>query len=229
MSVLVSDLIQQSFVDLGVIQPGELITSTMQAAAFTILQQMVSGWNAEEPMAYQLQLQGFTPTVGATVYSMGVGAGINTPFRPVRVISWTASSGGFVASGNIVSLAEFRARSQNPTAKASVLPEMIACDTGFTYIGIYVFPAPTAGAGVVSLQYWIPLVIATVGDTLTLPDGWEAALHFNLAIALSPQYARVGGVTPELEANAQNSKALIAKKNAEILGLMQQAPQQPAA
>ncbi len=228
MAVLVATLIQQAFVDLGVCQPGESITSTMQDAAFLILQQMISGWNDEELMAYQIQLIGFTPSAGITVYSMGVGASINTAFRPVRVTSWNASSGGFTAAGNITPLAEFRTRSQNPTARSSVLPEMIAIDTSFTFIGVYVFPAPAASPGMISLQYWIPLVFSAVTDLVTLADGWEAAIHFNLAIALSPQYARVGGVTPELAANASNSKGIIVTKNAAILGY-QQAQQQPAA
>ena len=71
-------------------------------------------------------------------------------------------------------------------------------------------------------------IFNAVGDSAdNLPSDYQQALHFNLAVALSPQYARVGGITPELAANASNSKGVIVARNASILGYGQ--AQQPAA
>ncbi len=225
MATLVSDLINQSFVDLGVIQPGETISATMQTAAFAMLNQLLSAWSTEQTMAYQLVTQGFSLTPGTSLYSLGVGGNLSTAQRVVRVTGWRSTSGNFVNGGEPISFEQFYATVKDPTAKTSVLAEVVAADFSFPLINILVWPPPATAPGALGLRFWSPLTaFGSISDTVTLPDGWEQALHFNLAIVLSPQYARVGGVTPELAANAQNSKGAIVAKNAAILGQNQAPP-----
>ncbi len=233
----VADLIQQAFLDLAVVQPGESISATMQTSAFAYFLQMYSGWNAEALMAWEIVNIPFTPTPGLNVYTLGVGGGINTGAftRPVRVMNWRANCGFFQTSGQIASMAEYWQKAQNRTGAVSLLPEIIATDTSYPLINVYLFPFPVAPPGAlpapqIQLQFWAAVTFTSLTDSMdNLPDAFQQALHYNLAIALSPQYSRVGGVTPELAANAQNSKAVIVQKNAEIWGYGQNAPQQPGA
>lgn len=226
MAFLVSELITEAYEHLGVITPGETISSDQQAYGFLLLKQMYSVWSAEQVMAYLIYHQDFTLTAGTDKYTVGTGGTLVATARPVRITSWQSSSGNISTSGLVVGFDELRAKAQNATGKRSVLAEMVAADFNYPSINIEVFPVPDTSPGTLGLDYYSPLIeFAAVGtDIASLPDGFHQALAYNLAVALAPQFARVGGVTPELAANAQNSKAVIVQKNALILGLTQ-APQ----
>ena len=217
---LVSDIIAQAFLDLGVIQPGETVSSDMQANAFVVLNQMISNWSVDQALAYLNVHQAFTLTAGTATYTVGTAGTLSTSARPLRVVSWKSQSGNFANGGPCLSFDEFRAKQQNLTAKRSVLAEMVAADASYPSINIEVFPVPDTSPGTLTLEFWTPVVaFASVGTTVTLPDGWEAAIHFNLAVQLAPQYARQTGITQELAANAQNTLNALKAKNAAILGI----------
>ncbi len=229
-------IIAQAFVDLGVTQPGELILpgGAIETAAFEVLQQMYGGWIGEDLMNFNAVEFPGTLIDNIDSYTLGIGGSFDTVVQNItRVTSWGARIGNFTSGGNIATIEQFHA-AQNATARRSTLPELVAADTHYPLITIRVFPfpAPVYGVGVMAtllLKGWYATpAFATVTDALTLPPEYFAALHFNLAIALSPQFSRVGGVTPELAANAQNSKGIIVAKNAKILGYEPAAPQAAA-
>lgn len=231
MAVLVSDLIVQAFINLAVIQPGEGITSTMQTSALAYLLQMQAGWVAEDLMNFNAVELGFPLTANVDGYTLGIGGTFDTFAQNItRVTSWGARSGNFTSGGNISTIDQFHA-AQNAKAAIAVLPELVAADNHYPLITIrvYPFPTPVYGSGTMAtllLKGWYqtPAFGALSDSVDNLPPGYQAALHFNLAIALSPQFSRVGGVTPELAANAQTSKGIIVAKNAAVLGYSQQQP-----
>lgn len=223
----VASLIDKAFIDLGVIAVGESVSSAVQTDAFERLNQLLSSWSNEQVMVHLQTHTAFSGGVvaGTSSYTVGTAGALVTAARPVRIVAWTSVSGSFRRGGPVISFDELRAKSQNDTARRSVLPEMVAADSGFPNINIEIFPTPDTGPGTLSLDYWTPLVaFAAVGDTVTLPDGYEDALHFNLAVALAPHYNIGKSVAREvLLAKAQNAKAVIVAKNAAILGLQPQA------
>ncbi len=222
MSVLVSELIDEAFIDLGVIQPGETISSSMLQNAFLMLKQMVSSLSTERAMNYVAQHQTFTLAAGTSIYTVGTAGSLASVAQAIMITAWNASFGNFSTGGQIISFDEFRAKTLNATARRSILPELVAADQAFPNINLEVFPPPDVNPGTLRLDYFSPIpVFASTATSLTLPDGWELMLHSNLAVKLAPQYARTSGITPELAALAQNSKEAIMQKNAAILGLTQ--------
>lgn len=218
----VSELIDLSFIDLGTIQPGEGITSDMRSNAFTVLNAMIGNWSAERTVTNSMNRQQFNLTAGVWIYAVGLFGSLASAGRPMRITSWNSSSGNFSTGGRCISFEEFRAKTLNATARTSILPELIATDENYPNINLEVFPTPAVNPGILTLDFWTPFTpFAAVGDTVIFAVEYIAALHFNLAVALSPQYARTNGITSELAANAQNSKQVIMQKNAEILGLTQ--------
>ncbi len=238
MATLVSDIIQEAFVDLSVVQPGELISNSpsIQNAALLVLLQMQASWIAEDLMNFNAVELGFTLVSNVDAYTLGIGGTFDTFAQNIhRVTSWNARSGNFKSGGLIATIDQFH-QAANANAKTAVLPELVAADTRFPLIDIRVYPFPVGvfvggQMATLNLQGWYntPAFANLTDNVDNLPPGYVAALHFNLAIALSPQYARVGGVTPELAANAQTSKGIIVAKNAAILGFTQTPQQQPGA
>jgi len=231
---LVSDIISEAFADLGVIQPGEAVSPTIQTAAFLVLQQMWMQWTNDETLAIQPASATGAMSAGASVYLFGSG-GLWSVLNPLKLLDWVATDalGNFRNGGKIISLTEFRELSKNPTGRSSVIPEYVACDLGNVrsttgssqFFNVFVFPTPSVSGSLLTIECLVrPNQFATVGDTLGLPEGYEAALHYNLAIALAPQYARQGGVPEVLAINAQNAKQFIQDRNAKILGLINTQP-----
>jgi hypothetical protein len=225
--MLVSDLIFFSFLDLGAVAPGETLTAAEQADAFARLNMMLSSWSTEGLSAPSLFHGSFALTAGTNLYTLGVGGALVTALRPIRVTGAQSVSGNFRMGMKVMSFDQFAQQVSDPIASASVLAEVLAADGSFPLINLRVHPMPAAAPGTLWLDYFAAIAqFVTVGDTVNLPDGWTDALHFNLAMALAPQYARAGGIDPTLEGKAQTSKGALNALNAEILGQQQAPPPQ---
>jgi hypothetical protein len=227
MATLVSDIITDSFLDLGAIAPGETITAAEQTDAFLRLNFMLSSWSTEQLSAPSLTHTGFMLTAGTNLYTLGTGGTLVTAARPLAVTGATSVSGNFRGPVKVMSFDQFAAEVADPLASASVLAQVIAADGSFPSINVRVHPMPAAGPGTLWLDYWMAIAqFATVGDAVTLPDGWIEALHWNLALKLYAQYARPGATVDAIAGNAQASKGALNALNAKILGLQQAPPPQ---
>ncbi len=243
MANLVSDLIDEAFIDLGMTQPGVSVSSATQLNAFRMLNQMLLNWSAEGLTVFGKVLQTFALSAGTSAYTLGSGGSFATTgsLRAQKVIAWLATSGDMREGGAPLSMEEFGAAcvaaqaslaalyaeaategvvTTVPSPLVAPVPLLVGCDTAFPLINVRVFPQPSSSPGNLELAYWVPIVaFATVGDGLTgLPPGYEAAIHYNLAVQLAPQYSRTGGPDQILAANAQNSKAAIVEQNRMITG-----------
>jgi hypothetical protein len=231
MATLVSDLITEAFLDLGLISPGQSITTEEQTDAFLRLNQMLASWSTEHTSVFTEQHGSFNLTAGTDGYTMGPSGTFSTSARPVKICGVSAASGLFRVPVKLVSWEDFHALVSNDRGVTSILPQALAADNGYPLLSLKVFPMPAAGAGTLDIDYWTPLSkFSTVSDTVDLPPGFEEALHFNLAVRLYPQYSRNNGIDQALLLNAQNSKAGITALTASVLGnAAQPIPAQPAA
>jgi hypothetical protein len=90
----------------------------------------------------------------------------------------------------------------------------VAADTSYPLINVRVFPPPSNTPGTLELAYYTPVTqFVTVGDTISLPQGWQDMLHFNLAQRLYPQYPRPSNMQMIWDM-AQRTKAALMVENA---------------
>ena len=197
---LVSDIINEAFLDLGVITVNETISSAMQTDAFMRLNQLLDSLNAEGLLVPQQVSQTF-PTgsgtglvAGTTAYTLGSGGTLPTTgsLRAMKVTAWRAFYGGVLHNGGrVLSLAEFGEQSKQDLGQVTAIPLIVGADTAFPLINVRVFPPPSSTPGSLELDYYTPIVqFAAVGTSITLPQGWEDMLHWNLARRLYAQYQR---------------------------------------
>jgi hypothetical protein len=228
MSVLVSDIINEAILDLAGIAPGESLTTAELNDAFARLNAMIASWSTEGLTVPYFSHTAFTITQGVSVYTLGTGGSLVTTARPMRVSGASSVSGNFRSAMKVVGFDQFAAEVGDPIASSTVLAKVLAADGSSPSINLRVFPVPATSPGTLWLDYWMELAqFATTGDSVTLPDEFVDALHFNLAVRLYPQYARAGGIPPELAANAQSTKQALVARNSAIQGLDQQAPPAP--
>lgn len=226
--MIVSDLIFESFLDMGAVAPGENLTTAESADGLLRLNQLIASWSIEQLTVPNMLHTQFTLTAGTSVYTLGTGGTLVTAARAIRVTGAASISGTFRQPVEVMSHDKFAATVQDPLATTSVLALKLAADGSFPSLNLRVFPVPATSPGFLLLDYWSALTaFAALSDTVSLPEGFEDALHFALAVRLYPQYARAGGMPPELLGNATMTKNAIQKRNMDILGMAP--PQQEAA
>ncbi len=237
MATLVSEVIQWAHEDLAVVQPGETISTTLQTAGFTTLNGLLGSLNAERYTAFQQVLQSFNLVAGTSGYTLGSGGTFATTgnLRAQEVTAWNASYLDMRKGGAALPMDKFGAASAEahktlaalytsaalegvtsgvPSALSAPIPTFVGADTGYPLINVRVWPIPSTSAASIELAYWTPLLaFAAVGTTISLPEGWINMLRYNLAVLLYPRFARLGGLPPELAANAQNSKQSLVQQN----------------
>lgn len=209
-----NELIDQAFLDIAVIQPGESITTAMRTNAQALLNQLLSSLSTEGATVYTQKTYTGALQTGQQAYTVGAGGSINTAERVQRLKSWRAYVGTLVqAGGPVLALEDFTAQAQQVNGETTAVPKVAGADTAYPLINLRVFPPPNTAA-TIELTGWAPITqIADFTVTPTLPEGWPLMLHLQLGLLLYPQYARQGGIPPELAANAMNAKASIVNQN----------------
>ena len=208
------DVVQLAFEDLAVVQPGETISTTLQTDGFKELNSLLGSLSAERYTVFTQILGNFNLIPNISSYQMGVGGTFGTSTRAQRAEAWSAFYQNYRTGGAVLSFPEFQAQAQDRLGSTANIPQIVGADEAWPLLNVRVFPTPSFSPGTIEIAYWSPLTqFATVADVLNLPDGWFEMLHTNLAVKLYPKYARVGGMTPELAANAQNAKLSLVQQN----------------
>lgn len=214
----VSDLINEAFLDISAIAAGQTITAEELSDAFMRLNQMLDSWSNEQVSVFTEQHQSFVLTAGTASYTMGPSGALSTAARPVKVLGASSVSGAFRQPVKVISFGTFDRMIENPLGVTSVLAQAIATDNSFPLINVKVFPTPASSPGNLEIDYWTPLAqFVSTTDVVSLPPGFEDALHFNLAVRIAPQYGKQPNAL--LMANAQMTKQAITEVNASILDL----------
>jgi hypothetical protein len=220
---LVSDLITESFLDLGATAAGETITTAEQTDAFNRLNLIVDQWSREELTAFMIYHGSFTLAAGTANYTLGPTGTWVTAGVPNRVTGGRAYSGAFSGGLKLLSFAEFDEISDDPHGETVAIPSILAADQGWPVIALRFHPTPSGGTA--EIEYWTAFAqFATVGDTINLPPGYTAALQKNLALHLFPQYARPGNSVDLVAGLAQSTKASIVDLSTRVI----HAPPPPA-
>lgn len=192
------ELINSSLRLLGVLGQGESPSASESSDALVALNHLIRAWSAQQLPIFQVSRQTI-PLTGVEQY--------NIPIRPMRIKSAAILNGGVTMPLRMATAELWADGSQSML----VLPDGL-----FPTGTVRIRPAATSG----TLELWTlnPLAtIAGLGTTISLPDGYEPALSYNLALALAPEYGRPAPA--EMVALAAEFKNGITILNQQVLGL----------
>jgi hypothetical protein len=168
-------------------------------------------WSADGVGLYQIVRETCSLS-GAASYTIGATGSINST-RPLRFLSAEVlASSGARQAVRICSAEEWSQILDD--SRTGDLADLLYVDYGFPLTTMRIWPKP--GSGTLIVNTLKPLSeVAAVGDTVTLPPGYEEALEYGLALKLAPRYQRTLG--PEVVAMAERSRAAIARTNAQLM------------
>ena len=203
MSETAQTLIKAALRSINAIATGETPTAAEVADGLEALKIMLRSWSAENIMVYSIVFDTLAMT-GASTYTIGSGGDCDT--------IWPETINGAVIDTiyQVRMIGEARYRSMS-----RALPD--GAIAGFMwYNPVYplgvLYPAPKGGSSmVISSQKAL-----TDPDTLTtpvaFPTSYDAAIKWNLALELAPEYGKEPSAI--VVARAQQTKNIIQSKNA---------------
>lgn len=188
---------------INAIAAGETLETVELNDALVSLNQMISSWNVEGASLPGRQRSTTALVAGTNQYALTT--------RPVKIESASAAISGIDCPLELVDSTGWESITEK--AATAVILRKLYCDYRFPNSTVYIWPTPRMTG---SLELWtydpLPLFVA-LGDTVTLPPGYEAAIRFNLAVLLEPEYPR-SQIDPLVTSQAQNYKTSIVQVNA---------------
>lgn len=212
------DIIKRSLRLLGVSAQGETPGANESKEALIALNAMIESWSNESLMLYTVTNNLFTVTAGTASYTIGSPSSgavweSGCVFRPGILSDPSA----FVRQGETDYPVEYYSNDRFQIIANKVeagFPNKWTCDWEYPIATIRIYPVPSESG----LQFGISELnqltkFATLSDVLVLPNGYQDALAYNLAVALAPEYGLEASATVVDRANT--SKFNIKRINSE--------------
>lgn len=188
------DLITAALKKIGCVAPGESPDASEASDGLLEMNRMLSSWSNEGLFIYAITQE--TPLVltgGKATYTLGTGGDIGT--RPKSIEAALIRNGSIDYPLNIFSLSQFAAI-QNKSVQSNY-PTDLYDDGGYPLRTITLFPVPSTGVSLILFTKHALSAIATLDTAITLPEGFEDAIIYNLAKRLAPEYGKAWGVENE--------------------------------
>lgn len=206
---------------IGAVVPNESGTTEELANGLVSLNAMLSSWSNDRLMAYAMTTVSKAMVVGDSSYTI-VSAGDFNAARPVKIQRAYMTIDGVDYPVEIISEADWYSI-VDKTTTGDLVEKLWYNPTVTSSTGtVNVWPVPSA-TNTLTLVLWTPLTaLASLATTVTLPNGWERALAFNLAVEIAPEYGK--DAPASVVALARESKAEIKRRNSPTIKLQSELP-----
>lgn len=185
------DLIRNAMLEIGAVATGEAASADEASDGLVVLNRMLASWSTESLFIYSNAPETFPLVNGQQVYTMGPSGNFNTT-RPLRIqrisLQLTANSQVTELPVEMVNLEQWA----NIVIKAVTSPIALRCWASNTYPleTLNFWPVPSAVNNIVIYSDKLITSFATINDVVSLPPGYEEAVHYSLAMRLAPQYGK---------------------------------------
>lgn len=215
--VSANDVIKDACEKLGVYAPGETLSAADSFRGQSTLNEMVDQWLGDSIQLLQITAVTCTCIANTQSYTLGPGGTIPVPSWFSRILLGPGQAAVVDSMGDLLSLVDVVSPLEwnavyNPPGLTTGVPIAMTYDPQYP-LGIVSFsPIPNATILIqFSLYYGFP-GFQDLSTTYYLAPGEDLALASNLAVLMN-SYFGVGTVTPDLLAEAQQTKTLLTLTN----------------
>lgn len=207
------DIIKRAMQKIGVLVKSEEPSADEAEDALDSLNAMIASWSNDSLDIYARTWETFTLSGGTGSYTIGTGGTFNTN-RPSSIIEAYLDISGIDYTMTVVD-----DESYNTISYKSLqgIPEFINYDNAYPLGKIRLYPVPASSYSLFLLSEKPTTQFSTLDTEMSLPDGWERALIYNLALELAPEYnQKPDGSIVKI---AGESLGLIKTKVAQVRGM----------
>ena len=184
---------------------GRSATTEETADALVVLNDMLDSWRNEKLMAWSMQTESVPMVSTRSSYSIGPTGTDVVTVRPEAIENAWVEVG--TSSYDIVEMTEDEYATLRSKASAAEWPERYLFRASMPNATLIVYPVPNAATATLKIVTRVPFTaFAAATDTVSLPPGWKAALTFNLAVEMAPEF--------ETEAKASTVQKAVTTKAA---------------
>jgi len=202
------DIVKKALQKIGALTKNDDMSGDEASDSLFALNSLLGSWSNENLIIFTQPLEQFSLISGQSTYTMGAGGDFDTQ-RPSKLINVFVRQGGIDYDLGIINEDKF----DDITYKSlQGIPEWVSTSNNFPLTTLKFYPVPTGGIDVFIRSEKPTTKLTTLDSVLSLPDGWDRALIYNLALELSPDYGQP--VTQELYQLALNSKGAIKSASA---------------
>lgn len=201
------DLIKSSLRKIHVLGTGATLPNEEAADALSALNNMLASWSVEGDLVFTETIETFNLTNGQYEYTIGTGGDFNT-VRPIKIVSAYVTQD---STDYPLKPMDWKQYSELSDKDLESIPDRFYYNADYPLGKIRLFPAPT---GVTSITVYSekPLSsLPTLTTVISLPSEYEAAIIYNLAIWLAPEYEREASM--DVRDIAQETKAVVMAQN----------------
>lgn len=201
--VTVRNLITRSLRKSGVITKSETPDADEISDALEECNSMLGSWSIEKLLCISRTRESF-PSTGAHSYTIGSGGDFNTT-RPVKIISAFARLG----TNDDYPMTEITDKNYSLIQNKDTIgaPDFFNYDNGYPLGTLTMYPKPSASYTIHIYSEKAIAGFVSLSQVVSLPEGWEDAIVYGLAVRLAPEYGQP--VSNELAALAIGSKSAI--------------------
>ena len=217
MAQTVLNILNRSLRLIGVAQTGEASSPDEISDAFSVLNMMLGQWNNDRLMLFGFTNELFDIPIGQQKFTIGPGGDLDTA-RPTRIdrafVRYTPSSPGLAYDYQLEIVPNTKWQEIFVKAISTTYPIYLFYDNKCPLAEISLYPVP-AQACKLGISSWaqLPKFTSYIQD-IDLPDGYESALAYNLALEMAPEYGRQ--LDPIIVEKAAETKANIMRTNQQL-------------
>lgn len=203
------ELITEALIELGEVGQGETVSNEDATGGLLKLNDYLASLSNDRLNIYKLDT--FSGTLTATVGSYTFGpSGTLVSSRPVQIQGAVIVLNGITQPLNLITAPQYRAIKEK--ALTGTLPLQLYPNSGFPNMTLEFWPVPS-GTPTFTCDFWAVIAGGNLllGDTISLPPGYQRMLRLGLAIELAPSYGRQ--VSEILLRNFQDAYALVRNNN----------------
>lgn len=193
---------------IGAIASGESPTAAESTDALAALNAMIESWQTERLYVYAMVDTAFTLVPTDASYTVGPAGNFALTPRPPKIEDIYIRESGIDYPIQLIDFQRWDAIADKTST--SNIPEFAYYEPTLATGTLQLWPVPSA-ANSLHIVTWTTLAsLAAVGTTVTLPQGYERALAYNLAIEIAPEFEKkvssdVYGIAAEAKANIKRA------------------------
>lgn len=180
------DIIKKALMKIGALVKSENPSADEANDGLLSLNAMISSWSNDSLVLYARTLESFTLSGGTATYTMGTGGAFSTT-RPIDILD------AYIRFSNVdypVNIITDEAYASVSFKSLTGMPQYLNFDGAYPLATVKLYPVPSSAYTLYLLSEKAITQFTTLDTVMSLPDGWERALVYNLALELAPEYAQ---------------------------------------
>jgi hypothetical protein len=194
---------------IGAIASGESPTTAESNDGLTALNAMISSWQTEKLNVYAFVDTSFNLAAADNSYTVGPAGNFALTPRPQKIEQVFVTANGINYEVELIDYEKWN-RIPDQTSDSDI-PVYAYYEPTLTTGTLKLWPVPNTVYALHIITWTSLAELAAVGTSVSLPQGYERALAYNLAIELAPEYG--SEPSQSVVAVAMDSKASIKRAN----------------